>query len=216
MSSIFDSLSVSAGANLPRRTALRAMAATLGGVAAGLVGSPAGVAAQTQPGRRGDVGARGVRLLTRINNPSRGFGASEKPAVSIMTLGDRMAGRIRFDGQEERTLIPHILDSSGAVELSVYSLDRLDHRLTLTVPTVEPKTGSDISWVDVASSALPGVSFAALDLTELGVPLDYNAEADCCVTCCWGGWACACSVCCNVGDPLCGSCCDSGCCPACS
>ena len=211
MSSFFDRLSISAGADLPRRAALKAMVATLGGAAVGFVGPPSQMRAQTG----GTAVTRALSLGLRINNPPRGVDPATGPPIASVTLVDRMAGRIQIDGAEPRTLLAHILESSNAVELSVLEQGNLEQRLTLVVPAVEPRTLDDVSWVEVASLALPGVSVAAFGLKDAELPIDYNAETDCCTTCCWGGMICGCAACCNPGDPGCGNCCDSGCCPGC-
>jgi hypothetical protein len=194
MRNTLDNLSTVLGSGLSRRHLLRAVTSTLVATASGAwMGSRrvSNVAQAAPPMQK----RRAVVLKASYDDLEH---------ATRVVIPDRLSGAVTVSGQPKVTIVPHVLDEAGAVQLSMYNTSsnmNLVKRLTLAV-------GADS--VRVGSPLMPGLSIAATEILSVETPVE-PAE-DCCVYC-YGIYEwCGCSVCCSWCQSMFGHCCDYGCC----
>jgi hypothetical protein len=191
MANQFDKIAVALSSGLPRRQVLKSVAAAMFAAASGAT-----------LGARQSAGGKGADLPASASRQAVMLELLHGKYRSLVTIRDRAAGRVTFPGQPTAALVPHIMDSG--VELSIY--DAATMTLSRRIPLVF--RGTPVP-ADVAF--LPGVKFGVSQRHAVGDPVPDTT--DCCASCCWGGSICGCAGQCDSGNPGCGNCCDSGCCP---
>ncbi len=185
MKGTFEHISRLFGSEMPRRDAMRAAAVTiLGAAAAPLLPKTAYASQEVPNGKK----TRSIAFSLRL--PS-----GERPVIN---LADRFTGRLTYKG-ETVTFVPNIL-GTGYTEVSIYRENRGETQLAtrITLPVTRPKKSTDAPQVPVELAFLPGFSMAAIWERDVKVLPDYTAEADCSVSCCWGGSLSGGACCCDL------------------
>lgn len=196
MAHSMDTLAVALSSGLPRRQALKAVAATLLAATSGL--SVAHAASRVSLKQKGTpssrVPARTVVLqLTRAGKRSK------------LTVAERRVGRITLSGLATAAIVPGSVPETGEVEVSIYEADGMTllERMLLEVGGRGHR---------VITPLLQGTEVAAISVRTLELlPASDSLTDDCCVHCSWGT-ACGSAACCDSSDPAGGYCCDSGAC----
>lgn len=196
-----ERLATAVGAGLPRRNILKAVGAVA-------VAAAGGVGLKTMLDRS-PGGANTARGLSQGFSDRQVTFRVEMPDGHLpqLRLMDRQIGKLSYQGKTT-TVIPHMQDSTGLVELSFYDEagTTLAKRVTIPVGT----SPGDSAKVPIDEPTAIGLYASAFWASTLDEPYDLATE-DCCVTCSWG-FICASAACCETGNPNGGHCCDAGSC----
>lgn len=216
MKSSVDQIATAVASGMPRRDLFRYLAsAAMAGSALTLAGSR-----PTAQGIAGAVGQstahQGAKHKMRAITFKVGLPSGHTP---LLHVPDRFPGMVWLHGQPKYTFIPQMIAGTKNVDVAIYRDDPKTPTLVgrMSLPVSRPKRSAEAATTPLGIPELQGWSLAALWDRDVEVPPTLTEENDCKVeSCCYGGGASACAVCCNPDDENCGSCCDYGCCPPCS